>query len=166
MRNFLVLSFLILASGAEVIGADRFALKGKAIACIEGEEVVSPSPTLAADNTIRGVLFKFHEDSVEVFTDWEKGFVKSRVSTAYKETGRHFIWHEDAYVPLSERLDGKADRQLRKHTLNRFAWMGTYAHPHPNGVSWIDAGEQLFCRVLSQVEADEKMMELKAQAGG
>jgi hypothetical protein len=165
MRIFFVLSIFLLVINPGNVRAERFALKGKAIVCVENEGVLDDIPTLMEDQTVRGVLFKFHEDAVEVFTDWRSGFLKSGVPVDYKETGRHYIWFEDAYVPTAERVSGTAQRQIRKHTLNRFAWIGKYASQSLDGVSWVDSEQKLFCRTMSHGEADQKLEEIRQQAG-
>ena len=164
MRILLILGIVLLLVSSTTVRAERFALKGKAIACSEGAGVLDNIPILMEDQTVLGVLFKFHEDAVEVFTDWKDGFLKSGVPVGYKETGRHYIWTEDAFVPAAERLNGAAPRQIRKHTLNRFAWTGRYASQSQDGVSWVDSGQKLSCQVLSHIEADEKVEEIRRQA--
>ena len=164
MRILLILGIVLLLVSPTTVRAERFALKGKAIVCAEDGGLLDNIPTLMEDQTVLGVLFKFHEDAVEVFTDWKDGFLKSGVPVGYKETGRHYIWTEDAFVPAAERLNGAAQRQIRKHTLNRFTWTGRYASQSQDGVSWVDSGQKLSCQVLSHVEADEKVEEIRRQA--
>ena len=67
-------------------------------------------------------------------------------------------------MPAAERLNGAAQRQIRKHTLNRFAWTARYASQSQDGFSWADSGQKLSCQVLSHVEADEKVEEMRRQA--
>ena len=164
VRILLVLSIAFLALSAASVRAERFALKGKAIACAADEGVLDNIPILMEDKTVIGVLFKFHEDAVEVYTDWKDGFLKSGVPVSYKETGRHYIWTEDVFVPVADRLNGVSQRQIRKHTLNRFAWTGRYASQSQDAVSWVDSGQKITCQVLSHVEADEKVEQIRRQA--
>ena len=164
MRILLILSVVLWVVSPITVRAERFALKGKAIVCAEDEGVLDNIPTLMDDQTVLGVLFKFHENAVEVFTDWKDGFRKSAVPVGYKETGRYYIWTEDAFVPAAERLHGAAQRQIRKHTLNRFAWTARYASQSQDGFSWVDSGQKLSCQVLSHVEADEKVEEIRRKA--
>ena len=145
--------------------AERFALKGKAVACMEGEGALNNIPVLMEDGSVQGALFMFHEDAVEVFTGWKDGFVKSRVAVGYKETGRHYIWFEDAYVPRADRIGGMTKSKVRKHTLNRFAWSGRYAALSSDGVSWVDSGIKLSCQLVSHDEAIQKVQEIQSKAG-
>ena len=165
MRLVFVLTVLLLTGGTDSVMAERFALKGKAVVCMEGEGTLDNIPVLVEDGSVRGSLFMFHEDAVEVFTGWEDGFVKSRVPVGYKETGRHYIWFEDAYVPVADRLSETIRSEVRKHTLNRFAWTGRYASRSSDGVSWVDSGKKLSCQVVTHSEAVQKVEEIQRRAG-
>ncbi len=155
-RILTVLALLLLLGGPGVEAGERFALKGKAIVCVDGEDSLDNIPAVMADQTVRGVLFKFYDEAVEVFSGGSEGFRKSSILPAYKETGRHYIWLEDAFVPVEERVSGSSVPVIRQHTLNRFAWTSVYALRAADGVSWVTSGPKLRCEVLSHNEADKR----------
>jgi len=162
-RILTALGLLLLWGGLGAEAQERFALKDKAIVCVDGEDNLDNIPVVASGQTVRGVLFKFYDEAVEVYLGGDVGFKKSSVSPEYKETGRHYIWLEDAYVPTEERAGGASPALIRQHTLNRFAWTSTYALRAADGVSWINSGPKLRCEALSHTEADRRAQAIMKQ---
>ena len=164
-RILTALGLLLLWGGLGAEAQERFALRGKAIVCIDGEDNLDNIPVVASGQTVRGVLFKFYDETVEVYVGGDGGFKKSSVLAEYKETGRHYIWLEDAYIPAEERAEGASPAIIRQHTLNRFAWTSTYALRAADGVSWVKSGPKLRCEALSHTEADQRASAIMSQLG-
>jgi len=163
-RILTAIALLLLAGHSGVEAQERFALKGKAIVCADGEDSLDNIPVVTSDYAVRGVLFKFYEEAVEVYVGGNGGFKKSSVLPEYKETGRHYIWLEDAYIPTEERAGGTTSPLIiRQHTLNRFAWTSTYALRAADGVSWVNSGPKLRCEALSHAEADKRAQAVMKQ---
>tara|TARA_B100000686_G_C16723921_1_gene936658 strand:- start:743 stop:1252 length:510 start_codon:yes stop_codon:yes gene_type:complete len=162
-RILTAISLLLLVGHSGVGAEERFALKGKAIVCVDGEDSLDNIPLVTSNYAVRGVLFKFYDEAVEVYVGGNGGFKKSSVLPGYKETGRHYIWLEDAYVPTEERAGGMPPAITRQHTLNRFAWTSTYALRAADGVSWVNSGPKLRCEALSHAEADQRAQAIMKQ---
>ena len=164
-RILTALGLLLLWGSLGAEAEERFALKGKAVVCIDGEGNLDNIPVVISGQTVRGVLFKFYDEVVEVYVGGDGGFKKSSVLPEYKETGRHYIWLEDVYVPTEERAEGASAAVIRQHTLNRFAWTSTYALRAADGVSWVNSGPKLRCEALSHMEADRRAQAIMNQLG-
>ncbi|MBT07439.1 MAG: hypothetical protein CMM32_11085 [Rhodospirillaceae bacterium] len=160
------LALLLLLGGLGAEAQERFALRGKAIVCVDGEENLDNIPAVSSGQAVRGVLFKFHDEALEVYIGGPGGFKQSSVLPEYKETGRHYIWLENAYVPIEERTGvAESPATIRRHTLNRFAWTSTYALRAADGVSWVNSGPKLRCEALSHMEADRRVQDIRKQLG-
>ena len=168
MKTINLICVILFLLNTNTANAKTFLLVGKALVCTDGrigDQNLDDLPSVSAEGIVVGAIFKFHEDSVEVYTDWETGYQKSTVQPHYKETGRHLIWIESAYVEPKDR--GRSFPVItRKHTLNRFVFTKTYIFKTKNING--DEGDRSpsqdaasSCRLTTHVWADKKVEELR-----
>ena len=127
VSSFLLVLYVL---STHEVSAKTFPFVGKALICSDGqvgEQNLDELPAISPDGTAVGVVFKFYEDTVEVYSNRMIGFVKSKHQPHYKETGRHLIWIESAYVKPSYRMEEERPVITRKHTLNRFLFTKHHA---------------------------------------
>ena len=101
MKTINLIFVILFVLSTNTANAKTFLIIGKALVCTDGrigDQNLDDLPSVSAEGIVVGAIFKFYEDSVEVYTDWETGYQKSTVQPHYQETGRHLTWIESAYV--------------------------------------------------------------------
>ena len=132
--------------------------------------MVDELPAISLDGTLVGVVFKFYENMVEVYSNRMSGFVKSEHEPDYKETGRHLIWIESAYVEPNSHLEGERPVITRKHTLNRFLFTKHHvvkeSQVNDEEGHWMSTGlGASFCVLRTHDSVDQQVKELRSRVG-
>ena len=168
MKTVSVFLLVLYVLSNHEVSAKTFPFVGKALICSDGQEGdqnLDELPAISPDGTAVGVIFKFYEDTVEVYSNRMIGFVKSKHQPHYKETGRHLIWIESAYVEPSYRMEGERPVITRKHTLNRFLFTKYHAvkesKVNDGQGDWIPTGlGASSCVLATHDSVDQKVEEL------